>query len=114
MAGSLGVIEFCAVGSALAKEADCHGFRPQLIALAQTFAREKSCLIPEFSARQLSEVYRIFAILRHDPGASFLADLDRYLLIEYVFCGRLWPYLACTMVSPHTRPQIHTNIQIEA
>ena len=62
---------------ALAKEADCHGVRPQVIALAQNFAKGKEYLVPEFPARELASVYHILAILRHDPGPSFLTALDR-------------------------------------
>ena len=62
---------------ALAEEADCHGVRPKVIALAQNFAKEKEYLVPKFSARELASVYRILAILRHDPGPSFLTALDR-------------------------------------
>ena len=82
----------------LAKEADCHGIRPQVIALAQTFAKEKEYLVPEFPARELASVYRIFAILRQDPGSSFLAALDRYLSTRILRIVSMCHAQLCTIV----------------
>ena len=82
----------------LAKEADCHGIRPQVIALAQTFAKEKEYLILEFSARELASVYRVFAILRQDPGSSFLAALDRYLSTHILRIVSMCHAQLCTLV----------------